>query len=177
MEINSEIKYKCILVDPPWPLTMAGQRKRAKEGRKPDSLPYKTMTIEEIKSIRVEDNADIGCHLWLWTTNQHIEDGFDVMRSWGFKYLMPIHWIKPSGMGNWFIHRTQTMLFGYYKKCQFNKDRYRPNIIMTKDPKRHSQKPEESFELIESISNGPYLELFARQKRNGWDSLGDEVND
>lgn len=166
-----------ILADPPWQLSMTtgAPRKLAKEGVKPKSLPYPTMTTDAICSIPVSTLAAEGCHLWLWTTNQHIEAGFRVMRSWGFKYLAPIHWIKPSGQGNWFIHRTQTLLFGYRERCRFPMARYRPNILHTAEPKRHSQKPDESYTLIESISPGPRLELFARAKRPGWDVWGNEV--
>jgi N6-adenosine-specific RNA methylase IME4 len=168
--------YKTILADPPWQLAMTtgAPRKLAKEGVKPKVLPYPTMPTEAICALDVGSMADEDCHLWLWTTNQHIEDGFKVMRAWGFKYLAPIHWIKPSGQGNWFIHRTQTLLFGYRKKCRFTMDRYRPNILQTREPRRHSEKPTESFELIEAISPAPRLELFARTNRLGWDAWGNE---
>ena len=132
------------MADPPWALAMAGQRKRAKEGTKPEALPYPTMTLEEICALPVADFAAEDCHLWLWTTNQHLEDGFRVMRAWGFKYLAPVHWVKPTGMGNWFVHRSQTMLFGYRQKCRFPLARYRPNVFQTGDPKRHSEKPDAS---------------------------------
>jgi N6-adenosine-specific RNA methylase IME4 len=168
------LTYKTILADPPWELSMAGARKRAKEAVKPEALAYPTMTTDAICALGVGDLADDDCHLWLWTTNQHLEDGFKVMRAWGFKYLAPIHWLKPSGQGNWFIHRTQTILFGYRQRCMFSMARYVPNFFKTGDPKRHSQKPEESFALIESISPGPRLELFARQNRPGWDAWGNE---
>jgi len=118
----------------------------------------------------------VDSHLWLWTTNQHLEDGLLLMRAWGYKYLSPIHVIKPSGTGNYFIQRTQTILFGYKEKCKFNKNRYMPNIIEVSDPKRHSEKWNESYEYIESVSSKPRLELFARRKRNGWDSWGYEVD-
>lgn len=154
---------------------MAGQRKRAKERAKPASLAYPTMTVDEICALPVAPLADPACHLWLWTTNQHLEDGFNVMRAWGFRYLMPVHWIKPSGQGNWFIHRTQTVLFGYRERCVFPLARYRPNVFSSGDPVRHSQKPIESFKLIESVSPPPRLELFARARRDGWDAWGNEV--
>jgi len=83
--------YGCILADPPWALTMAGQRKRAKEGKKPEALPYPTMTLAQICDMPVGQLATEDAHLWLWTTNQHLEDGFRVMRAWGFKYLAPLH--------------------------------------------------------------------------------------
>lgn len=167
--------YRTILADPPWPLSLAGQRKRAKERAKPSLLPYETMSVDAICRMDVGALAADDCHLWLWTTNQHLEEGFKVMRAWGFKYLAPVHWLKPSGQGNWFIHRTQTLLFGYRKHCIFPMARYVANIFTTGDPVRHSQKPEESFAMIESISPESRLELFARQRRAGWHSWGDEV--
>lgn len=168
-------KFKCILADPPWELGMRGKRKRAKEPTLPDALPYPTMSIKVICELPVSGMTSDDCHLWLWTTNQHLKEGFQVMEAWGFKYLAPIHWIKPSGVGNYFIHRTQTILFGYKEKCHFPGARYRPNIISTGDPKRHSQKPEESYLLIEEVSPGPRLEMFARHKRPGWSTWGNEV--
>jgi N6-adenosine-specific RNA methylase IME4 len=168
-------RFRCIVADPPWPLSMRGKRKRAKEPKLPDALPYPTMTMDEICAMPIGELAAEDCHLWLWTTNQHLNDGFRVMREWGFRYLVPIHWIKPSGVGNWFIHRTQTILFGYREKCRFPAARYLPNILETGDPKRHSQKPEESYRLVESVSPGPRLELFARTVRPGWSAWGNEV--
>ncbi len=167
--------FSTILADPPWPLAMRGKRKRAKEPNLPDSLPYPTMTVEEICALPIGQLASDECHLWLWTTNQHLPDGFKVMAAWGFKYLAPIHWIKPSGVGNYFVHRTQTILFGYRKHCLFKAERYRPNILQTGAPQRHSEKPEEAYKLIEALSAGPRLELFARRRRKGWASWGNEI--
>jgi len=168
-------KYKVIYADPPWQQGMMGKWKRARDGRKRFELPYQTMSIDEIKSLPVNDISEEGCHLWIWTTNQFLKEGFDVIESWGFKYLAPIHWIKPSGMGNWFIHRTQTLLFAYKKKCVFPKERHKPNLIFANVQNKHSRKPQEMRDLIEKVSGGPRIELFARQKVEGWDAWGDEV--
>jgi N6-adenosine-specific RNA methylase IME4 len=145
-------------------------------GGEQTALPYPTMTVEEIKGLPVGCMAEPDAHLWLWTTNAFLEDGFAIMRAWGFRYLAPIHWVKPSGFGCWFVHRTQTILFGYRQKCRFPQARFRPNIFMTGNPPRHSEKPEEAFALIESVSPGPYLELFARRKRQNWTCWGNEVD-
>lgn len=171
---RSALTFSCIMADPPWALTMRGKRKRAKEPNLPDALPYLTMSLDEICALPIAGLANDDCHLWLWTTNQHLPDGFRVMAAWGFRYLAPIHWIKPSGVGNWFVHRSQTMLFGYRKRCRFDGARYRPNVLTTGDPVRHSEKPRESYELIEAVSAGPRLELFARRKRAGWSAWGNE---
>lgn len=167
--------FKTIVADPPWEQPMSNDRQRTKGGPSAPELPYPTMSVEEICDLRVAVKAGIGCHLWLWTTNAFLEDGFKVMRAWGFKYLAPIHWVKPSGLGNWVIHRTQTLLLGYRRRCIFNRVRYFPNIIETAGPARHSEKPEESYQLIESVSHEPRLEMFARKRREGWQAWGNEV--
>ena len=156
--------FRTILADPPWPFKGTGHWKRKKGYiSKP---PYPTMTLAEICALPVGNLAAEDCHLWLWTDNVNLHNGFHVMEAWGFKYLAPIHWIKPSGCGCWWIHRTQTMLFGYKKKCRFPLARFRPNLITTsRDPKRHSEKPEESYALIESVSQQSRLELFARKNK------------
>ena len=166
--------FKTIVADPPWQQPMTGKRTRAKGGPSPE-LPYPTMTLSEIKALPVGRLAADGCHLWLWTTNSFLRDGFDVLDAWGFRYLAPVHWIKPSGIGNWFVHRTQTVLFGYRRPCRMGAGRYSPKLIETGDPARHSEKPEEAFTLIESVSDGPRLELFARRPREGWTVWGNEV--
>ena len=168
------MSYLTILADPPWAQTMSGRRTRPKGDAAP-GLPYPTMSLDAIKALSVGDLAAEGAHLWLWTTNQFLCQGFDVMDAWGFRYLAPIHWVKPSGIGNWFVHRTQTLLFGYKGKCRFPLSRYQPNLIQTGDPVRHSAKPAATYEYIERVSPAPRLELFARQRREGWDCWGNEV--
>jgi N6-adenosine-specific RNA methylase IME4 len=167
-------EYKTILIDPPWPVNMTGRRKRYKGGQ-PESLPYETMSLIDIMSLPVRFLGSEDSHLWLWTTNQFLESGFLLLRAWGYKYLSCIHVIKPSGVGNYFIQRSQTLLFAYKEKCKFPKDRYKPNIINVSDPARHSEKWDETYTYIEGISPAPRLEMFARRKRNGWDVWGNEV--
>lgn len=166
--------FRCIVADPPWKQPMTGSWKRRL--KRAQRLPYPTMTLSEIESLPVGELAADDCHLWLWTTNAFLEAGFDVMRAWGFKYLAPIHWAKPSGIGSYFIHRTQTILFGYRKACRFPLRRYAPNIFSSGNPARHSEKPEEAFSLIEAVSPGPRLELFARRARPGWTAWGNEID-
>lgn len=168
------MKYPTILTDFPWQQTMVTGFTHPRHKR-PNTLPYPTMTLPEIRSLPIPDLADTNCHLWLWTTNQFLPDGFDLMKYWGFKYMIPIHWVKPSGCGAWWIHRTQTLLFGYRGKLQM-KSKFHPNVLFASATK-HSKKPESSYQLIEKISHEPYLELFARHKQNDkWTCAGDEID-
>ena len=166
------MKYKTIYADPPWPQRMSGNWAKHKAK---DDLEYARMSIDEIRALSIQDIVAEGCHLWLWTTNQFLRDGFDIMKAWGFKYLAPITWVKPSGIGNYFVHRTQTLLFGYKGKCLFPLERYKPTILEAPLPKRHSVKPIEMRKLVESISPEPRIELFARERVDGWDAWGNEV--
>lgn len=166
------MKYRTILIDPPWAQEMAGKYDRRARTRA--ALPYPTMSVEDIMRLPVGDFADVGCHLWLWTTNAFLRAGFDCLEAWGFTYLAPVTWRKPSGKGNWFAHVTQTMLFGYYGKCQFHLARYLPTCF-DGSPRKHSQKPEQSFDLIERVSDPERLEMFARRARLGWHVWGNEV--
>lgn len=166
--------YNTILADPPWRQTLMGRRRRPRDPHNAQSLPYPTMTVSEIKALAIGDYATPGCHLWLWTTNQFLRQGFEVMEAWGFTYLAPITWVKPSGCGNYFVHRTQTLLFGYKEKCKFPQARYQPNVIFA-GIGNHSQKPLAAYDLIEKVSPTPRLELFARKRRIGWDVWGNEI--
>lgn len=175
------MKYKTILADPPWAMKTCGEYKR--RGEQPRGLPYGTMMLDDILRIPVSDLAETGAHLWLWVTNQFIEQGFQVMKAWGFTYLAPITWVKASGFGNYFVHRTEHILFGYKDRCIFNKARYVSNVYFWDRAKagKHSRKPLQSIELIESISEAPRLELFARPmtplfpKIEGWHYWGNEI--
>lgn len=166
--------YKCIVVDPPWPERMSNKYNKTRN-RRPASLPYKTMSIDSIKRLPVGDLAGEDAHLWLWTTNSHLRAAFDVIESWGFKYLTTITWVKPSGLGNYFVSTTQHCLFAYKGKCRFPLRRYAPTNFSAV-PRKHSEKPEAFFELCESVSPTPRVELFARKHRLGWDVWGDEVD-
>jgi N6-adenosine-specific RNA methylase IME4 len=166
-------KYRTLLLDPPWQQeTITGFTHP--RNRRPDKLPYPTMTVEDIGKLPVADLADTNAHVWLWTTNRFLPDGFDLLKLWGFKYMVPVHWVKPSGLGAWWVHRTQTLLFGYRGKLDM-KAKLKPNIIEA-SPKRHSQKPTEAYELVEQISHPDRLELFARNARDGWDSVGNAID-
>jgi site-specific DNA-methyltransferase (adenine-specific) len=169
---NTDKKYQIIYADPPWKEEMTGEYQRRHKRR--TELPYKDMSIDDICRLPINKISGDGCHLWLWTTNQYLKEGFIVLEAWGFKYLAPITWVKTTGLGNWFIHRTQTLLFGYKDHCIFPAARYKPTVIFASNPTTHSQKPQAVADLIEEISPAPRIELFCRKQRLGWDCWGDQ---
>ena len=170
--------YQTILVDPPWPQPMSGARKRPKKGGVRKVLPYPTMTLAQIKGLPVGDLAGPGSHLWLWTTNAFLPVSFGILTGWGFRYLCPVTWVKPNGIGNWFVHRTEHLIFGYRPPLRMV-TRYKANVIFADRKVEgisvHSRKPDGSYELIEQVSHEPRLELFARRTRPGWQTWGNDV--
>lgn len=174
------VGYRTIVADPPWPIPTTGAFNDSRPGRilkrnRTRDLGYPTMSSAEIAALPLPA-VEEGCHLWLWTTNSHLEIAFRVMRTWGFQYLTTITWVRPSGRGAWFASTTQHCLFGYYKTCRFPLRRWAPTHFHAPIPQRHSEKPDCFFDLVESISPEPRLELFSRRARFGWDVWGDEVD-
>lgn len=171
--------YTTILVDPPWQFQnrtgkVAPEHKRL--------LRYPTMDLEEIKRLPVDKLAASKSHLYLWVPNALLQEGLDVMKSWGFTYKTNLVWYKirkdggPDGRGVGFYFRnvTEIILFGIRGRMRtLQPGRSQVNIVSTRK-REHSRKPDELYDLIEECSPGPYLELFARFHRPGWAQWGNE---
>ena len=171
--------FSTILADPPWQFQNR-TGKMAPEHRR--LLRYPTMTLEQIKQLPVSDLADKSSHLYLWIPNALLPEGLEVMRYWGFQYKSNIVWYKvrkdggPDGRGVGFYFRnvTELLLFGVRGSMRtLQPGRTQVNLISTQK-REHSRKPDEAYEVIESCSPGPYLELFARFARPGWSQWGNE---
>jgi len=164
-------KYDVVYVDPPWPV------KKIKRKVRPNQIEmdYPTMTIDEILSLPVESIAKENSTLWLWTTHRFLPDAFGIMETWGFKYQRTITWDKGNGMCLFgFHHRTEFLLFGYRGKIEMYPRRNAfPTLVQAKS-KRHSHKPNIFRELIDPFGDKK-IELFARERSNGWDVWGNEV--
>jgi N6-adenosine-specific RNA methylase IME4 len=167
-------KYKTIYADPPWPERGGGKIKRGADRH------YPLMRIEDIAALPVMDLADPeGCHLYLWTTNNYLPAAFEVMAAWGFRYITTITWTKDRiGLGQYFRGMTEHCLFGVLGKLSYKTidgKRQQGTTGFYAPKGRHSQKPEEMRQMIEKVSYGPRIELFARQIAPGWDAWGNEV--
>ena len=159
-------KYKTILADPPWDVEQKGKRGAIQH--------YNLMSLERIKAMPVADLATTDAHLWLWVTNATLRQGYDVADAWGFTVRSPLTWVKfRLGLGNYLRNSTEHLLFATRGTApvQF---RSQPTWIQA-PVQDHSHKPEEQYALIERISPGPYLELFARRHQPGWDSWGNQI--
>lgn len=175
------MKYRTIVADPPWHYDGFGVGRvpsgQVNDGRK-TPLPYPTMTVTEIAALPVGDLAEDDAHLYLWTTNRYLPLAFGVLEAWGFRYSMPIVWCKhPIGsfLGAEFTPGAEFVLFGRRGKLRGNRAPNQWFIWPRQGQGKHSQKPEAFLDLVETVSPGPYLELFARRNRLGWDTWGNEA--
>lgn len=139
------------------------------------SKKYPTLSVAEICDLPIVDITAKDSMLFLWTTTPMLPDAFKVMEAWGFKYKTAIYWrkIMSLGMGFWFRGQVEICLFGIKGKIRAFRCQ-EPNFIQSK-ARKHSQKPEEFFALIEPYALKPRIELFARDKRKGWDCWGNEI--
>ena len=171
-------KFACILADPPWQFQnrtgkIAPEHKRLSR--------YSTMTLQEIADLPVKVTVRPTAHLYLWVPNALLLEGLKVMEKWGFAYKTNIVWQKVRkdggpdgrGVGFYFRNTTELVLFGVRGKNPRTLAPGRRQVNVIRSQKReHSRKPDEVYDIIESCSPGPYLELFARGPRSGWSAWG-----
>lgn len=184
--------YRTIVADPPWPMAWTGGAGRRRKGdgtlyyngqHTVRRLPYVTMTAQEIAAIDVP--AADAAHLYLWTTDQHLLDGsaVRVAEAWGFTPRRTIIWAKPNGgLGNGWRPAHEVVVLAVRGGLPFAAVST-STVGWWKQPyvrsgasvgKLHSAKPDAFLDVVERLSPGPYLELFARRARFGWDYWGDE---
>jgi N6-adenosine-specific RNA methylase IME4 len=177
------MKFRCILVDPPWRFANR-TGKMAPEHRRLSR--YETMSCEEIAALPVAGVAATPAHLYLWVPNALLPYGLSTMQAWGFEYKSNIVWHKVRkdggsdgrGVGFYFRNVTELLLFGVRGKNArtLAPGRSQVNLVATRK-REHSRKPDEMYSIIESCSPGPRLELFARGARRDWTVWGHEAAD
>ena len=183
-------KYNVIYADPAWTFS-SRLRNGTPEANGTKNVvhrslseTYSTMTVEEICNLKVNSITDKDCVLFLWTTDAHLEEAMKVIKAWGFKYkTIGFTWLKKEKSG------TQSCYVGFWTlKCgeicllatKGNMSKYllKRNVRQLVEEKRgkHSEKPQEvRNRIVEMFGDIPRIELFARQKVEGWDAWGNEV--
>ncbi len=181
LDFADDTSFATILADPPWRFTNR-TGKMAPEHRRLSR--YATMTFDDILELPVAQLANSTAHLYLWIPNALVANGLEVMERWGFTYKTNIVWYKirkdggpdRRGVGFYFRNVTELVLFGTRGKNArtLRPGRKMPNLLATRK-REHSRKPDELYDIIESCSRGPYLELFARHLRAGWYQWGGDA--
>lgn len=186
------MKYRTIVADPPWAYP-EGFASGVSTGRSVNArrdgdkarlgsfqqvgLPYQGMALDAIKALPVLELAARDCRLFLWTTNRWLGSAFGVLDAWGFGYRQTLVWHKtdfrPFG-GSITPNIVEFVLVGCRGKPR-RQDSFPSQVFKFPAVRRHSTKPAAFMDCVEQVSPGPYLELFARRQRLGWDTWGDEA--
>jgi N6-adenosine-specific RNA methylase IME4/ParB-like chromosome segregation protein Spo0J len=154
--------FHVIVADPPW---------RYDTG---NSLPYPTMDSEAIKAMPVAKIAAPDAVLWLWTTNAHLRVPIDEVEASGYEYKTLLTWVKDRmGTGEWLRGQTEHCLLAARGKPVFLHGSHA--TLLQAARREHSRKPEEFYGLVETTCPGSKLELFARQRRDGWGAFGNDT--
>ena len=174
-------RFSTVLADPPWRFQNR-TGKVAPEHRR--LCRYETLSVEEIAELPIADHVKEIAHCYLWVPNALLPFGLEVLDAWGFEYKTNLIWHKVRkdggsdgrGVGFYFRNVTELILFGIRGKGArtLQPGRRQVNLIATRK-REHSRKPDEQYEIIESCSWGPYLELFGRGQREGWTLWGNQA--
>lgn len=162
--------FTTILIDPPTDILQGGELGANRH--------YDLLTMEQLKHLPVPRLAAKDAHLWLWSTNAALEGSIDLIRAWGFTRRSILTWVKPRlGLGVYLRNSSEQLLFATRGKAP---------VLFKAQPtwafmplQDHSHKPEEIFAIIERVSPGPYLELFARRRPpsdKDWSVWGNEID-
>lgn len=158
--------FATVVIDPPWQYDNKATRGAASDH-------YPTMTLMELETLHVPAAPD--SHLYLWVTNGFLREGFQLLDTWDFIYRTCLTWVKPQmGLGNYFRSSTEHVLFATKGTLPIAPADRRMNWFQA-DRRAHSAKPESFYDIVERVSPGPHLEMFARRRRLGWHVWGNEA--
>jgi len=182
-------KYGAILADPPWHFSAWSKYKDLPDGSKTRATErfYQTMSKEEVAVLPVADLASDDCVLFLWVCWPMLFDAIEAVTTWGFTYkTCAFSWMKAdpyrlfaddatpfAGLGYWTRANTEPCLLATRGKPKRLNADVRQGIIAPR--RQHSRKPDGIHERIERLVAGPYVELFSRETRPGWDHWGNDV--
>lgn len=180
------MRYRTIVADPPWEKPDTGAHTHSSRGHWdtggssmagiPCVTPYPQMSLAEIEALPISDLADEDAHLYVWTFGQYIPETYRLVRSWGFNPSALLTGCKAPmglGFGGAYVPTTEHVLFSRRGR-DVRQSRWDSTWFVFKRSE-HSRKPEAFLDIVEQVSPGPYLELFARRQRLGWDTWGNEA--
>jgi N6-adenosine-specific RNA methylase IME4 len=170
--------FQTLLVDPPWAYQTATRSKKLTGYA---NYEYQTLDTPSLAALPVADVCATNAVMVLWSTWPFLPDALELLQAWGFEYKTALPWVKVEdvtpttfkptyGVGYWFRGCTEPILIGLRGKGSYRT----PWVGLLSESARHSRKPESIYELAESFGS-PRLEMFSRERREGWVSLGNEI--
>jgi len=167
------MKFKVIYADPPYSYRNKKTGGSMKSG---SANKYPTLSMDDIKTLPVEKISDSNSVLYLWATTPLLPEILEIMKYWGYKYKTALYWrkIMSLGMGFWYRGQVEILLVGIRGGIRAFRIQ-KSNFVQTR-VRRHSQKPDEFYNLIEANNLSPRIELFATKNRKGWTSIGYEID-
>ena len=165
-------KFRTIIIDPPWPVKKIIREVRPNQE---EELDYPTITIEQIKALPIRQLVyDEGSHVYLWVTHKFLPIAFEIFKSWSINYECLLTWVKNVGFTPYsWMYSTEHILFGRIGSLEVLEKGKR--LDFTGKVREHSRKPDEFYELVKKVSPEPRLDMFSREKREGFESYGNEV--
>lgn len=161
--------YRTVVVDPPWEY-------EDKLGKRGAQAHYDVQHLESIAALPIPEITEENAHLWLWTTNSMMEEAFPLLRHWGFTPKTILTWHKPGiGVGHYLRNNTEHCILGVRGKLPSRGPKNIPSLFHTRKRLRHSQKPNEAYEIIRALSPSLRLDVYAREPRTGFDRFGNEL--
>ncbi len=165
-------EYRTIIIDPPWPIEKISRAEvRPYQEVK---IHYSSVTIEAIKNLKLPMAKE--CHIYLWTTNKFLPIAFEIFKFWNIKYIQTLVWHKNVGFTpyNLFMGNAEFILFG--RKGGLSLLKVGEKLCFEAKVREHSRKPDEFYDIVRRVSPEPRIDLFSREKREGFDQWGDEVD-
>ena len=169
--------YQVLYADPPWDYAGHSQHD-TKTAVKSANGHYDTMTLDKLKELKVKEKCDKDCVLFLWTSSPHLPQAIELMTAWGFDYkTVAFVWEKQkTNPGYYTMSQCELCLVGKRGKIPRPRGSRKERQFLSSMRGRHSEKPEEIRSRISRMfPDQKKLELFARQKVEGWDAHGNEI--
>lgn len=183
-------RWRTIVVDPPWsfsnfnPFAYSKANGRDSVDRqevlkrqkyqKGAASSYSCMTLEEITDIALGEWAEPNAHLYVWVPGAFVSEAISFAKIWGFEYKQLLVWRKPRlGLGMYYRNTAEFVVFAI--RGSLKVARRNVGTVFEGEQGRHSEKPQAFYDMVETMSPGPYLDVFARKQRMGWDVAGNEV--
>jgi len=170
-------KYKTIVIDPPWDLTPVLTSSFGMANFKfKDSLPYETMSEEDLKDFPIDKFAEEECQLFLWATHSTLPQALELVKYWGFKYHCLLTWDKTKGICLCGINRrTEFVIYAYRGKQNLKQMGLSLPTYFREVSTVHSRKPRSFYHLLVKSTPEPRIDIFARKRYFGFDAWGDQV--